>query len=399
MKLLYTVGLITLITQGALSQPAELLDMNTAINVAVQNNPGLKASYQQIPAAKGNLKENIVPEGPQIGVDYDDAPGDFGQRIYYAQQNIEFPLRYYYGYKAFDEQVSSAEAGYARDVFYLKLQTRNAYLDWLQAWSKLRVAEKTFDVSDDFFTQATRLYDAGEIGRIEFTRSEINLTQSQLLLDGSRNNEAMKRSALLTMMGMPASSIIKPADSLTGLVSITRNNFKTLFDSMIQTDIALAMQNIERYRTELNWQRSGYLPDIILKVFKPAGEPDIGFGFGFIIPVWIFNQQGAVQEAKANYTASQYTYQQRMLEISNQWYALQSVLQLYDSRLTQYYSLLILSRQMLDDARTAYNAGELSYLQYLDGQQAYLQSQNQLIGMEYTYLVTVTEYYKIAGGL
>src|SRR5688572_26818050 len=114
------------------AQTKRSISLGEAMNLAVSNNHGLKASYQQVQVAKGNYKENFFLPSPSVNAEFKEIPSGESinssmERTFGIEQQFEFPLRYPYKLRAIKAGVSSAELGYKQDELSLKAQTRNAY--------------------------------------------------------------------------------------------------------------------------------------------------------------------------------------------------------------------------------------------------------------------------------
>ncbi|MGZ5283496.1 MAG: TolC family protein [Bacteroidia bacterium] len=378
-------------------QKAEI-DLKTALQTAEKQNLTLKSAKENIKFAKGSLKERMYPQNTQIGIDYEESGDDFGDRIYYVQQQIEFPLRYYFAYRAGSAGINLAEANYKKIAADIKADVRNAYLLWLQSFSKVRIAENNLAVAQEFRKQTERLFKAGEVGRIVFSRSKISLSQAELNLQMAKNQEITNRNNLLNLLNMASGTQIEPKDSLSGLVQVDRQKFTGAYDSAKTTYLAYMESQMKQNQRELSFARSGYLPDITLKYFRFANNTGAaGFGFGLGIPLFFPSQMGTVQKAKANLEISRYQLEQVKLQLAHTTNTLQTINNQYATQLQSYETLAEESKQILDDSRRAYEAGELSYIEFLDAQQAFLQSNNMLIDVQYQYLGSFTNLYKLNG--
>ena len=396
--MLLTGVLLLLFPQVTHAQQTTEIDLESALKTAEEKNLNLKAAEENIRFAKGSLKERIFPQNTQIGIDYEESGDDFGDRIYYVEQELEFPLRYYYAYRAGSAGIHLAEKNYKKTVADIKADVRNTYLLWLQAFSKVKIAENNLAVAQEFSKQTERLYKAGEVGRIVFSRSKISLSQAQLNLQMANNQEITGRNNLLNLLNMASGTQIVPKDSLSGLVNIDKQRFTGSYDSAKTTYLAYMEAQLKQNQRELSFARSGYLPDITLKYFQFANNTGAaGFGFGLGIPLFFPSQMGTVQKAKANLEISRYQLEQVKLQLSHTTNTLQTINKQYEAQLNSYELLATESKQILEDSRRAYEAGELSYIEFLDAQQAFLQSSNMLIDVQYQYLSSFTNLYKLNG--
>ena len=404
MKRLLLFALVTAQLNAA-AQNKTPINLNEAMNMAVTNNHGLKASYQQVQMAKGNYKQNSFLPAPVLNAEFKEIPSGeslngSNERSIGIQQQFDFPLRYPYKLKALKAGVSSAELAYRQSELTLKARTRNAYISWLAAKSLHQLAQENLKLAENFSSSSAKLYEAGEIGAIPLSQARLGVSQAKLLLNTSAVNEAKARGELLTLLGISGDVVLEPTDSLPSIAMI--NTIPMLYDTAKQVSIQYSGSLIAQSKADLAYQRSGFLPGIQLEYARQRIDGQNGFygvGIGITIPIWFFNQQGAIQRSKAQYLQYKENYLQTQLSIGNQWKAIQASLAQYQSNINEYQQMTNESRLLVENAKKAYEAGELSYLELIAAQQTYIQSKNIYLENLVNYQVSLTDYYTITGGM
>lgn len=386
------------------AQNPQTINMQQAMDLAQQNNHSLKSSYQQIGAARGNLRSNFFLPQPQLGLQYseippNESPGKSQEKSIYIQQDLPFPLRYPLQVRSLKGQVNAAEQNYKQAELTIKVQTRNAYLDWLGSVSLLQLAEENLKIAEDFLVSSQALFDAGEIGAIPLSRAKLSVSQATMQRNTAINTEIRKKSELLTLMGMPNETVLQPTDSLTqfGLFK----NVSYSYDSLQQPTLLYSNALAEQARYDLAYQRSGYFPDLSFRYSWQRIDGVNGYyglSFGVKIPLWFFSQQGAIQKSKAVYKQNLENYRQSKLAYDNQLKAYQLSISQYEANINEYRKMTEGALTMIQYSKDAYKVGELDYLKYLDAQQTYILTKTIYINTIVNYQTALTDVYKITGG-
>jgi outer membrane protein TolC len=387
------------------AQNKKTINLSEAMSMAVENNHGLKASYQQVQMAKGNFKENFFLPSPSLNAEFMEVPpgeslNSSMERSYGIEQQLEFPLRYPYKIRSLKADITSAELSYRQAELNLKAQARNAYICWLGTISLMRLAQENLRLAEEFSASSQKLYDEGEIGAIPLSQAKLGVSQAKLQLNTSINNEIGSRTALLTLLGLPGDVPIEPADSLPSLPTV--NTIPMIFDTLRQPSLQYSNALVQQSKANLAYQRLGFLPDLRIEYARQRIDGQNGYygvGVGLSMPIWFFNRQGAVQRTKAQYLQSREALAQTQLALGNQWKAIQSMLAQFQSNIAEYQKMSDESRTLVQNAKKAFDAGELGYLELISAQQTYIQSKNIYLSNLLNYQLSLTDYYTITGGM
>lgn len=388
----------------ATAQDKKIINLDEAMRMAVTNNHALKAAYQQVQVAKGNFRENFFLPSPSLNAEFREIPtgepiNGSMERTIGVEQQLEFPLRYPYKIKALKAGVTSAELGYQQEELNLKAGVRNAYINWLASVGMIKLAEENLKLSEEFSASSMQLYEAGEIGSIPLSQARLGVSQAKLQLNTALNNEINTRTSLLTLLGLSSNTLIEPADSLPSIAMIA--NVPPVLDTLNQVNLRYSRSLVQGSKANLAYQRSAYLPDLRLEYARQRIDGENGYygvGLGISIPIWFFNQQGGIQRSKALYLQNKESYEQAQLNIVNRWKTVQSVLAKYQANISEYQKMADEAQTLVQNAKKAYNAGELSYLELINAQQTYIQSKSIYLDNLMNYQLSLTDYYTITGG-
>lgn len=381
----------------------KLINLNEAINTGVSNNHNLKGTFQEIAIAKGNYKSNFLLPDPVINARHEEIPFGEGltgaeQKTYSLEQQLEFPLRYPAKIKSLKAGINSAELNYKRSELNLKSDIRNTYLSWLAFVSRVSIARESLKLSEEFEGASQKLFTAGEIGAIPISQARINLSNAKLQLNNALSEEAQGRARLQTLLGLGSEIILKPSDSLVQYVTV--NSEASIFDTTKQISLQYSNSLLLGARANMKYQRSAWMPDIRLEIMKQTilgNSSYYGAGIGITVPLWFTNTRGNIQRATALYRQTTENYLQEKLRLMNQWQAIQQSLQQYRSTLEEYRKISEESQSLMSNAKKAYEAGELSYLEFLSAQQTYLTSKRNFLQSILDYQINMTDYYMLTG--
>lgn len=389
------------------AQEAIEIDLRSAIDRVEHNSYSLQAAYQQIPFSLAQRMEGLSPASPGLGVDYEEVPnrqglGKFGQRTFSIEQSFDFPLRYVFKYDALTSRVNAARAGYQSEVTGIKADTRNRYFLWLGSIEKMKITKESLKIAQDFYDKTQQLRSAGQVGRLALSRAKINLTEADIEFDKASNDEIIKRNELIQILALPSKTILKATDSIQYWVQSEVVVLPVIFDSSQSTMFRLSQARLGELKAALVFERTGYLPDISLRYFKQSFNGNnkyYGAGIGLSFPLWFFNRHGTVMQAKAAYQTSRIQFEQTKLNLVTTYQSLYEAFTKYKNKMSQYQSITVDAQSVFKDASLGYAAGEISYFEFLDAQRSYLQAKNTLLEIRLLYLTTLTELYKITGGV
>ena len=388
-----TLGTVVLLTTLA---QAQKLTMDQAVQTALQNNSGIKAAEFQVDYFK-ELKKTGSDIGKLSAVWMH---GQFNS-IYQdnnltLQQSIPFPSAIANQIKLGKEQVIGAQQNLTVQQNNLVYEVKAVYSQLLyqQAQKKLLAAQDS--LYSDFANASSVRFKTGESNLLEKTTAE---TQHLEVQNSQRQNiadieisEARLKALLKSDLRFEATDELKkrtvPAEVSAAQI---QNN----------PELKLINQEVNISRQYKRMEKSRIMPDLLVggfvqsltgfqnvdgqDVFFSRSKKFTGFQLGLSIPFWIKPNiaranAAAFQEESMRKKAEQYqvtltgNFEQALRELDKNT----ATLNYYESSALQNADLI------LSQARKAFHAGEISYIEYL-------QSLKISIGIKSNYLQAINQ--------
>lgn len=332
--------------EGGISKSIEL-NMADCLELALINNPKIKAAYAKSEMAKYQKWETLSGYSPRL---------DFTSSINHMKPDLSM-LRSNMSISAFDKYTLGQigirqlvwDFGYTQNKYtidkisYEKSKAeidktvnevvcavKDAYYNLLFAFNKKRVAQETLDNYTKTYHQALAFWEVGSKAKVDVLFAQTNMEDARAQLIAAENNVDIAYSQLNNAIGLPfvdpymidTSLKYEPvAVTMKEAVEIANNN---------RPDIKGAMLNVEgaNQAVKLSWKT--VMPALEFQAnYAKGGVEDWtdrtwynygGFlAFPTVNPVLLRNQ---VKEAKAQYQQVQY---ETKAQINDIYYEIQSV--------------------------------------------------------------------------
>ena len=386
------------------------LSLNEAIEIGVRQNPELLQSAENINAAKGRFWKGISLPQPELELSLEYAPvntslSNYSERTFAISQSFEFPTNYFLKGNKYSKEEEIALEQFLLKKYELVKQIKSAYFKVLADQSIVKYSEENLIISDDFYKKAQIRYNVGEGTNIEELTAKVQLSEAKNKLEIAKNNLNTSLAELNYVLGYgnqnKTSSLL-----LTDSLIYTEHNFslETVYQTAEETNpqIKEAKLNngIAGVEKTLAW--SSLLPNFNLAYFKQSRDGDSGFygaSFGVSVPLWfIMDQRGAIQEASANESISEALLQQTKNEIRLK---LKNAYTNYVNNKQQIKTytddILPQTEEVYRTAIKSYDAGELSYLEYMQVKQLVINARENYITALFNYNKSLFELEEIIG--
>lgn len=386
------------------------LSLNEAVEIGLKNNPEVKSATENISASKGRFWSGISLPQPEISTRYEWTPKDkslrsFSERTQEVSQSFEFPSNYFLKGSKFnkEEEVAVYKLNMAeRSVIN---QVKSSYYKVLAKQYQVKSAEENLVISEDFFKKAEIRQNVGEGTNLERLTAKVQFTEARNNLEVAKNELTTAFAELNYSLGYGKQSYETNFDLTDTLVfddhkiSIEQI-YKSLEETNPQIKIAELKYGIASVEKGLAW--SSILPNINLAYFKQTRDGYNGFygaSFGISVPLWfMFDQRGKIQEAVANQSISESELQLTKNEIALK---IKSAFTDHENNLKQVRlyvnDILPQAEEIYRTAIKSYDAGELTYLEYLQAKQTLISSRNNYINVLFNHYQSVFRIEEIVG--
>lgn len=373
---------IILLFVGLMTAPdsnAQTIDVNQAIEIALQNNTQIQANDLDIESVQSLRKTAFELPKTDLSFQYGNNDGfEYNDGIQVAQ-NFPFPTLFGARKNLVEEQIKGQEWAKELTKNELKKQVRDCFYQLEYLEHNATVLNHLDSIYTDFIRVAELRYKTGDISKLEVNtavtkKGEINLLAQQ--------NEVFRQNAyknLKTLMQIPNDfAIARQSDYQPVLLS-------SFIDSAAiekHPDIQLLYQNAKIVEQKKKVERANGLPDFTVgynnvsligmhnkngvEQFYGRDQRFSYFDVGIAIPLTF----GAT---KAKIRALD--YQKKSVELNAKWQkqrsktALRNALNQYDQYLAQFtyfkQQALPNAEKIIQAGKLGYRTGAISYVEYL----------------------------------
>ncbi len=266
------------------------LSLKQAIDIALQENPAIKQSRENVAAARYNIGMARAAYLPQVNFvsNYfygnafpgsSDRPGTsgisgatgsiggLGVTNFYLYQFQASQLIYDFGKTLGQIKESRASFGqsqqdYAGSRQQVVLDARTAYFGYLAATRAQKVQEETVRQNQELLKQAQGFYQVGLKAKIDVTKAEANLYQAEANLIQAKNNVQLAQVSLMTALGLKSWPYSKVEDVLE--VMTPPRSLEELRSQALQRrpEIQKNLHQQEFNVASLQVARAGYFPTL-----------------------------------------------------------------------------------------------------------------------------------------
>ena len=410
-------------------QAAEKLTMKECIDMALKNQPTIRAAQENIRAGQGRETQAASPYFPQLtastGYSESHAPlggafGDSTTKSYTTSLSLSQTL-YDFGktgnaYDAAKLGTLSLERDAERVSQEVVLNVKQSYYALLAAKKLVEVAQKTIEQTESHLKQAEAFFRAGSKPRYDVTRAEVEVNNANLGLINAKNGVRIRTIALNNAMGIDpgrATEIVEELPSVPVLPSLDKAQADALQN---RPDMKRMEADIEAARARLTAERSNYLPTLSANaaynwangttemgpflgtMFK--GDVQNSWNAGIMLTLPLFQgglTAGRVAEARANLLALEAQRdamkQSILLEVNQAFADLESAA----ARVEVMEKTLQKARENLDIAQGRYKAGVGPYIEVTDAQLSSVNSETDHIKALYDYHLAIAQLQKAMG--
>lgn len=406
----------------------ERLSLTDCIDMALKNQPSLKAAFAGVEGGKGRELQARAPYFPQINAStgYSDnhqvggAFGDTATKSYATTLSANLTI-YDFGrtgnsVDAARYSTRSAEFDSERVKQEVVLNTKQAYFALLQAKRLVIVAQKTLEQSDDHVKQAEAFFRAGSKPRFDVTRAEVERNSAKLSLINAKNTVRIRTIALYNAMGTEPGADLDIADVM--VVSWEPAPYEDVKEQALKArpEMQKMEADIEAARSRVKAAQANYFPTLSANgAYNWAhGTQEMGsfngvplrgdiqdsWNAGITLSLPVFEgglTRGRVSEARANLLvleAQRDTLRQSVLmEISQAYADLESG----KVRIDVMESSLQKARENLFIAQGRYKAGVGPNIEVTDAQVASVNAETDHVQALYDYQLAIARLLKAIG--
>jgi cobalt-zinc-cadmium efflux system outer membrane protein len=382
-------GLVLCIIHSiASSQSRELLSVNEAVAIALQKNPRVLTTLQEIEAADARILQAGRIPNPEVGLSWNETPFNFNiaeadeQDIGITQQ-IEFPTRRSKRIDVATQDKEIAHLQFERTKRLISAQVKKAYYDARLSQEIIESFDEQLRLLQDVQRLLTDRYRAGTADYLDVIRGKVEIARLNNDIVEVRRDLQVRRAQLNLLMGRDADHAIELTDSLFHRpVRVEEDSLiRTLLEQ--STVLKIAQHKVIREDAAVSLATTNYLPDFSLGLFhqRRAEQPPfdangftgtttsgLGIQFDISVPLWFWQEpKGQVQEATALREIAQVNGDQIARRVRSNILNALSAVKTVDSQITVFdQSLLNDAQDILATAIDQYQNNQIDLLNLLD---------------------------------
>lgn len=410
MPLAVGVLLICLVFPAGAEPPARL-DLERILVIAVERNPGLAQTEQQVRAAEARVSQAVAGYLPQLSNKalynrnwyeseaFAAASGGSGNE-FNTYQNTLSVSQYLYDFGSTSGQVeqsrhnlSSARQQRFTSLAQLVQSVSKAYYDVLRKEELVGVNQDSLRVQEAHLEQAQALFESGLKPKIDVTKGEADRAKSRLNLIKAQYELRMARVTLEQQLGGP------PVEGDYELAPLTRNprrpeNPDQLLREALKSrpELADAAAQIQAAEASIVAAQGNYYPSLSLGAsynwqnieFPLLESWQTGVTLNWAIFSG-FKTQGQVNEARANRLRTKSLLRERELQVSKDvssaYLAVNQALESIDTAREG----LRQAQENMDLAEGRYRTGAGNAIEYSDAELSLTQARSNLVQAVYDY--------------
>lgn len=372
---IFILGFLGLSTSNA----QQKVNMDQAIQIAVDNNKGLKANDLEIRAAESLLRTSGELPKTDLNFQYGQNDGFEQNDAISISQTIPFPTLFKSRKALITEQVKAKQVEKSVGINQLKQQVRTYFLQIAYLENNERELKSLDSIYRDFIRIAEVRYNAGDTKKVDINTAQAKQGEINLLY---KQNETLMKNAYNSLKNLMQVSedfevetdeIFEPIrlSEITDTSKIADHpQIQTLYQ---QARIAESSKQVEK-SSGLPDFNIGYTNASLMGMherngiekYYGRGQRFNSFDVGIAIPLTYGTTKAKIRsldfEKQAAEMAAEWEKQKLQNEYSN-------LMNQYEQNLAQFNyfkdNALPNAREIINAAKLGYSAGDISYVEYL----------------------------------
>ena len=364
MKKLAILLLLLVLPMLGYSQKNEI-SADRAVEIALRNNFGLKASAQRLHQSKQLLGSAIDIDKTEFYYNRDEnnfAPNNIPLDVWGVRQSFQFPTVYGAQRKVMHGKSQLVSDQFEMDKRMVTKEVYKAYYEivyWQQMYTNYSYLDSLYTA---FELAANRRFEQGESNYLEkltaeTKKKEISLQLNQII-------ESTRKSYLVLNQWLQTDTAFEVSDkqferiALIQLDTVNHPGLNYYDDAM---KLSNKMLTLEKHKV---------LPDLNVSLFRGANngmgrQTYWGVEVGVAIPLWFGSQKSKIAAAKTDTFIMESESSNYKIRLNSKYLELQSDLRQFEEGIS-YYEMTgkHLSEETIFHAEQAFKNGEIDFLQY-----------------------------------
>ena len=383
-----------------------VLDLDTSVQMALQNNPKTKIADGNLKSAYGTKKQTMGQFGPQITFDHRSTRGhNYKSSIatsvvdnFTNSASVSMPIftagKRRGSIAASKRNYEIAELEIERTDQEVKLDATQAYFDVLQTRNLVKLNRESVTRLEEHLKNVEAQFSVGIVAKVDVLRSQVELADAQQELIKAENAYEMAVATLNNVVGLPHQTETVVNDELAYNEYSKSMEDCISFSSIHKPEILQAEKAVSAAKNNVMAARSGYYPSVSVQGSygwdkdKFPGDEKSSWQVAAVLSFNVFDSnvtRGTVDNAQGTLVQREATYEQTkdnvFLLVRN------SYLSLREAEKRIYTSSVAVETAQEDYmiAQVRYQAGVGTNTDVLDAQVALTKAQTNYVQALYDY--------------
>jgi outer membrane protein TolC len=383
------------------------LSLDSAIQIGLHNNPEIKSSFEKVNASRGRFWSSLSPAPADFSMSNDYVPAgqklsNYGEKTIGVSQSVEFPTNYFFRGSKYSIEKDIAENEFALARLSVVSSVKKAYFNVLALQKQIEIAQENLNIAGDFVKKAEVRFSVGEGTNLERLTAKVNHTEALSNIEIQKNHlvAAFAELNLALGYGKGESKLYHLTDTLS-FIPFDFTLGKLLDDAAaVNPQLKAATLRVDSYSAEKSLAWSSLLPNFNLAYFNKQVRDDprgyYGASFSIGIPLWfMLDQRGRIKEASSNVSAAESELQTANNAVHAKTQAAFAEFK-HEEKQVQLYvkDILPQAEEVFRTAAKSYEAGEITYIEFLQAQQTLINSRGSYAEALLSYnlsIVTIEE--------
>lgn len=386
------------------------LSLKNAIEQSLANNPQIRAASEGVNLQKAQFWRAIAPTSPTVSVNYAFVPpaqklDAFSERTVEVSQSLDFPTTIFLRGSQALKQIRVAEEEYASARNEIIARTTIAYFNVLAKTERLALSQENRAVAEEFARKSAIRRNVGEGTNLEQLTANVQQAQARNAVETAANELRLVKGELGLLIG------IKNEVDRTHLVLTDSLGFlprSSDLDRLVETaqlsnaQIRASMIKREVASTGYTLAWTSFLPTLSVSYLRQTRDGITGLygaSFGISIPLWfMLDHRGQIQSASAMLAMADHELEWTKNSVTHGIRSAHFEKVNSEQQLRSYESdVLHQSGEIFRSAKASYEAGEISYLEFLQARQTVVQARSSYIDLLLAYHVAVAKLEQAVG--
>ncbi|GHT49330.1 transporter [Bacteroidia bacterium] len=348
---------------GRLQAQESRKSLAECIEIALKNNLQMQAAELGVRRARALQGTAFNPDKTDVSYRQDPLTPEWIDKTVSISQSFEFPTVYAAQGKMLREETRLAEA--ARLVLQNEItkSVSAAYFNLCRALQIAQLWQQQDTLYNGFIERATVRFNAGETNRLELMNAQSHHQENRLQLGRARADLANCQLTLQKLLNVP--DLVLPPDGVPPKLATLNPSSGELGGAVL--DYYTQQQTVAQ--AQISVEKNKLLPDIFGEYsFNDTKLP--GFQIGVSVPLFFGSNRAKIKAAQLKNQQIGIERQQTAQSLQNA-YSVQYNEYLKAKESLEYYETAGIAQadEIMQTAQTAYNVGEIGYMEYIQNLQ------------------------------